>query len=76
MSEILGHKDAAKAIPLLLNKIDAIKADLAELEKKKSNQPPLATLSQSELERDIGYNVAEIEVLKNSVPEGRHLDLL
>lgn len=70
MSEILAHADAAKAVPLLLNRIDEIKAELADLEKKKSNQPSISAIHQSELERDIGYNVTEIEVLKSAVPEG------
>lgn len=74
MSEILGHADAAEAVSLLLNRIDAVKAELADLEKKKANQPPISATHQSELERDIGYNVAEIEVLKNTVPEGHMED--
>ena len=73
MSELLSHGDAAKAVPQLLNRIDAIKAELAELEAKKSNQSsiPISEIHRSELERDIAYNVAEIEVLKSSVPEGK-----
>ena len=73
MSELLNHPDAAKAVPELLNRIDAIKAELAELEAKKSNQPPVCEIHSSELERDIAYNVAEIELLKNSVPEGKSM---
>lgn len=71
MSEILGHVDAAKAVPVLLNRIDAIKAELRDLETKKSNQPSISELHRSELERDIAYNVAEIELLKSTVPEGQ-----
>ena len=74
MSELLGHADAAKAVPLLLNRIDEIKAELADLEKHKANQPPISAIHRSELERDIGYNVAEIEVLKSAVPEGHMED--
>ena len=73
MSELLNHPGAAKAVPELLNRIDAIKAELAELEAKKSNQPPVCEIHSSELERDIAYNVAEIELLKNSVPEGKSM---
>ena len=73
MSELLSHADAAKAVPQLLNRIDAIKAELAGLEAKKSNQHPTSEIHRSELERDIAYNVAEIEVLKSSVPEGKRL---
>ena len=71
MAEILDHADAAKALPKILSRIDAIKAELKELETKKSNQPPISDLHNSELERDIAYNVAEIDVLKSSVPEGK-----
>ena len=35
MSEIVNNLDAAKAVPVLLNEIDAIKAQLVELETKK-----------------------------------------
>ena len=73
MSELFGHADAAKAVPLLLDRIDAIKAELSELEKIKANHPPISETGQTELERDVAYNVAEIEVLKSSVPEGRVL---
>ena len=78
MAEILDHADAAKALPKILSRIDAIKAELKELETKKSNQPPISDLHNSELERDIAYNVAEIDVLKSSVPEGKlpfHIDV-
>ena len=70
MSEIVNNLDAAKAVPVLLNRIDAIKAELAELETKKSNQQPISEIQLSELEHDIAYNVADLDVLKNSVPEG------
>ena len=70
MSEIVNNLDAAKAVPVLLNEIDAIKAQLVELETKKSNQQPISDDQISELERDIAYNVAELDVLKSSVPEG------
>ena len=70
MSEIVNNLDAAKAVPVLLNEIDAIKAQLAELETKKLNQQPISDDQISELERDIAYNVAELDVLKSSVPEG------
>ena len=72
MSELFGNADAAKAASLLLDRIDAIKAELSELEKRKSNHPPISETSQTDLERDVAYNVAEIEVLKNSVPEGMY----
>lgn len=71
MSEILGHIDASKAVPILLNRIDEIKSEVSSLETKKSNQPPISEIHPSELERDIAYNVAEIELLKNAVPEGQ-----
>lgn len=70
MSEIVNNLDAAKAVPVLLNEIDAIKAQLVELETKKLNQQPISDDQISELERDIAYNVAELDVLKSSVPEG------
>ena len=70
MSEIVNNLDAAKAVPVLLNEIDAIKAQLVELETKKLNQQPISDNQISELERDIAYNVAELDVLKSSVPEG------
>ena len=70
MSEIVNNLDAAKAVPVLLNEIDSIKAQLVELETKKLNQQPISDDQISELERDIAYNVAELDVLKSSVPEG------
>ena len=42
MSEIVNNLDAAKAVPILLNEIDAIKAQLAKLETEKSNQQPIS----------------------------------
>ena len=71
MSEIVNNLDAAKAVPILLNEIDAIKAQLAKLETEKSNQQPISDEQFSELEQDIAYNVAELDQLKSSVPEGK-----
>ena len=71
MSEIVNNLDAAKAVPILLNEIDAIKAQLAKLETEKSNQQPISDDQLTALEQDIAYNVAEIEQLKTSVPEGK-----
>ena len=76
MSEIVNNLDAAKAVPVLLNEIDAIKAQLVELETKKLNQQPISDDQISELERDIAYNVAELDVLKSSVPEGNKNTLM
>ena len=74
MSELLSHSEAPKAVPKLLNRIDAIKAEIAGLEATKSNQNPISETHRSELERDILYSVAEIEVLKSSVPDGKRLN--
>ena len=71
MSEILGHIDAAKAVPILLNRIDEISTEIGQLTTTKCNQPPISDIHRPELERDMAFNVAEIEVLKSAVPEGK-----
>jgi len=70
MSEIVNNLDAANAVSIFLNEIDAIKAQLAKLEIEKSNQPPISDEQLSELEQDTAYSVAELDQLKSSVPEG------
>ena len=68
MSEILSHVRAAEAVPWLLNKIDAIKTEIVDLENEKNNQAPISTIRESCLEQDLHYSIAEIEILKNAAP--------